>query len=190
MAPRWLGKFQGFIAVTCDVTIQSSKHDIAKVAMGTLTAGHYAQSSAKEQNNPISLAPAGCSLQAGCPSLVRQGTAGQDIEIQGLRFVPTKRACCWASMLDSMTRECVVLVVQRLELDLSLICHWRAYRNSNHWVSTFQSHARRAATKAADGADLIGDKGRGGRSWGEEGLWLVNWGVETGKVQKLEEGQK
>jgi len=89
-----------------------------------------------------------------------------------------------------MTRECVVLVVQRLELDLSLICHWRAYRNSNHWVSRFQSHARRATTKDADGADLIGDKGRGDRSWGEEGLWLVNWGVETGKVQKLEEGQK
>ena len=56
MAPRWLGKFQGFIAVTCNVTIQSCKHDIAKVAMGTLTAGHYAQSSAEEQNNAISLA--------------------------------------------------------------------------------------------------------------------------------------
>jgi hypothetical protein len=75
MAPRWLGKFQGFIAVTCDVTIQSSKHDITKVALGTLTAGHYAQSSAEEQNIAISLAPAGCLLQAGCPSLVGQGRA-------------------------------------------------------------------------------------------------------------------
>jgi len=43
--------------------------------MGTLTTGHYAQSSAEEQNNAISLAPAGCSLHAGCPSLVEQGRA-------------------------------------------------------------------------------------------------------------------
>ena len=90
MAPRWLGMFQGSIAVTCDVTIWSIKHDIDQQV---LTAGHYAQRSAEEQSNAILLAFL-------LPAAMRV-----EMEIQGLRFVPAFGHGRWYLTRNRWVRE-------------------------------------------------------------------------------------